>query len=155
MRILWLALLPVICFYFFFPPADLGFSPGRGTSQSVSIHFLWDLGGVAGFQCLPPSLPSLWEGLVKEILLSLLLTSHEINLGAGKPLPMDFPSMPGLRFGVCCSSELQRKQPLLCCSSLPVCRVSAACRNVRDRENWYYLGCGAVPGGFSLWEVGW
>lgn len=98
---------------------------------------------------------SVWEGLVKEMLLSVLLTSHEINWGAGQRLPTDFPSVSGLRFGFCCSSELQRKQHPLCCLSLPVCRVSAACRNVRDRENCYYLGCGAVPGGFSLWEMGW
>lgn len=123
MRILWLALLPVIWFYFFFPPADLSFSPGRRTSQSVSIHFLWDLGGVAAFQCLPPSLRSRaerWGGTGEG---SVVLTSHEINLGAGKQLPTDFLSMSGLRFGICCASELQRKQHLLCCLSLPVCRV--------------------------------
>lgn len=107
--------------------------------------------------CALPSthVQSVWEGLVKEMLLSALSTSHEINLGAGKPLPTDFPSVSGLRFGVCCSSELQRKQHLLSCLALPVCRVSAARRNVRDRENCYYLGRGAVPGGFSLWEMGW
>lgn len=74
---------------------------------------------------------------MKEKSLSVLLTSHDINLGAGKPLPTDFPSVSGLRFGVCCGSELQRKQHLLCCLSLPVCRVSAGmCVTVRVVVIW-------------------
>jgi len=36
-------------FFFSFPSADLSFSPGRRTPQSVSVHFHWYLGGVTGF----------------------------------------------------------------------------------------------------------
>lgn len=154
MGILWLALLAVICFYFF---------SLLQTSASVlaeELHKVWASisSGIwevllAFSACHLPSthVQNVWEGLLKEMLLSVLLTPHEINLGAGKQI-----SLPCLASGLefCCSSELQRKQHLLCCLSLPVCRVSAACRNVRDRENCYYLGCGAVPGGFSLWEMG-
>lgn len=149
MRILWLALLPVIWFYFFFPPADLSFSPGRRTSQSVSIHFLWDLGGVAAFQCLPPSLRSRaehWGGTGEG---SVVLTSHEINLGAGKQLPTDFLSMSGLRFGICCASWAAEKaaSPLL---FIPA--GAGMCVTMRIVVIWVV---GLCQEGFSLWEMGW
>lgn len=133
MIVLWLALLSAFFFFFSsfcrpqlqswqknYTKCEHSFPLVFGRSDWLLMHAIF-----------PPCMCSAYgrDWWRKYCCLCFLASHHEIDLGAGKPLPMNFPSVSGLRFGICCVwlYMLHRKQCLLSCLPLPVCRRSAQC----------------------------
>lgn len=145
-------------YIFFFPFADLSFSAGRRTTQSVSVHFplvfqrcYWLL----MLAVFPPRTCSAYGRDWWKMLLSVLLTSHETDLRARKLLPADFPSVSGLRFGVHCtwlSATQKATSPLLFTAACVQGSVQRAgmCVTMRTVSIWAVWLCQEISP-FGRW----